>query len=93
MTFIEVIDWLVGISGLFTWLLFVPQIKLLLTVKDSQSISLLMIWGSWILQVLVLIQSILHETWSLAFTMGVSVLFLTITNCFVWYYRRFPGGS
>jgi len=88
----QAIDWLVGVSGLFTWLLFLPQIKLLISLKDSKSISLGMTWGSWVIQVLILTQSILYETWTLAFTMGVSVLFLTITNGCIHYYRTFPGG-
>ena len=88
----QTIDWLVGISGLFAWMLFLPQIKLLIDVKKSESISLAMTWGSWIVQTLILIQSILNETWTLVFTMGVSMLFLTITNACIHYYRIFPGG-
>jgi uncharacterized protein with PQ loop repeat len=92
LTITQAIDWLVGVTGLFTWLLFVPQIKLLISIKDSKSISLGMTWGSWVIQVMILAQSILHETWTLAFTMGISVLFLTITIGCIHYYRAFPGG-
>jgi uncharacterized protein with PQ loop repeat len=87
-----VIDWLVATAGLFTWILFFPQIRLLLKVKDSRSISLGMTWGSWILQTLILVQSILHHNWSLALTMGVSVVCLTVTNAIIHYYRKYPGG-
>ena len=86
------VDWLVGISGLFTWLLFAPQIHLLWKQKRSDTISLGMTWGSWLLQSLILTQSLLHENWSLTLTMGVSVLSLSITIFFIHYYRAFPGG-
>ncbi|MCA9358047.1 hypothetical protein KC902_02175 [Candidatus Kaiserbacteria bacterium] len=89
----QVVDWLVATAELFTWLLFLPQIRLLIKVKDSKSISLGMTWGSWILQVLILTQSILHQTWTLAFTMGMSVFFLSITIVCIHYYRIHPGGK
>lgn len=89
---LEVINWFVGISGLFTWILFVPQIRLLLKVKRSDSISLGMTWGSFALQALILIQSLLIQNWYLSFTMGISVLCLLITNIFIHYYRKYPGG-
>lgn len=86
------IDWLIGMAGLLTWILFLPQIRLLISVKDSKSISLGMTWGSWVLQVLILTQSVLHQNWTLTFTIGMSVLFLTITNALIHYYRFYPGG-
>ncbi len=88
----QVIDWLVATAGLFTWILFFPQIKLLIKIKDSRSISLGMTWGSWVLQSLILTQSVLHQNWSLALTMGISVLCLTVTNVIIHYYRKYPGG-
>lgn len=92
LSFIEAVDLLVGVLGFFTWALFLPQIKLLIKEKSSKSISLGMTWGSWAIQVLILLQSVLHQNWSLALTMGVSVIFLTITNALIHYYRFFPGG-
>lgn len=92
LSFVETIDLLVGVLGFFTWVLFLPQIKLLIKEKSSKSISLGMTWGSWGIQVLILTQSLLHQNWSLALTMGVSVVFLTITNALIHYYRFFPGG-
>lgn len=90
---VQVFDWLVATAGLFTWMLFLPQIKLLIKVKDSRSISLGMTWGSWGLQILILIQSLLHQNWSLTFTMSISVFFLSITNGCIHYYRKYPGGK
>ena len=90
---IQATDWLVATAGLFTWLLFLPQIKLLIKVKDSKSISLAMTWGSWVLQIFILTQSVLHQNWTLAFTMGISVSFLSITIGCIHYYRKYPGGK
>lgn len=92
MSFVEAVDLSVAILGFFTWALFVPQIKLLIKEKNSRSISLGMTWGSWAIQALILIQSVLHQNWSLVLTMGISVIFLTITNALIHYYRVFPGG-
>ena len=89
---LTLLNWLVGISGLFTWVLFVPQIRLILRLKREDTISLGMTWGSWVLQALILAQSLFLQNWSLSFTMAVSVFFLTITNVLIHYYRKYPGG-
>lgn len=90
--FESVINWLVLISGFFIWLLFVPQIRLLLKHKEAQTNSLALLWGSFVIQVLVLIQVALQANWQLAFVQAVSISGVTITVCLVHYYRRFPGG-
>jgi len=90
---LEIVNWLVVTGGLFTWVLFIPQIRLLLKTKRSDSISLGMTWGSFALQALILLQSLLLQNWFLSFTMGTSVTFLTITNVLIHYYRKYPGGK
>jgi uncharacterized protein with PQ loop repeat len=69
-TFAEAINWLVGIGGFLSWLLFVPQIRLLTREKISTSISLWLIWGSWVLQGLILIQAILQGNRPIIIAMG-----------------------
>ena len=87
-----IMDSLVVLSGFVIWLLFIPQIKLLISVKESKSNSLWASGLSWGLQVLILFQAILYANWSLVFAMGASVFFLTILILVILYYRRFPGG-
>jgi hypothetical protein len=86
------VDWLVGLSGFFVWILFIPQIKLLLEVKESRSNS---IWASVLsggLQMLILLQALLNSNWALFFTTTVSVVFVAIVLVIILYYRKFPGG-
>ena len=89
----EVVDWLVVMAGFFTWVLFVPQIRLLLKEQDSRSISLVTVGGSLVLQSLIFIQSILKENWPLAFAMGTSVICLIIIVLMICYYRKYPRGG
>lgn len=87
-----VVDFLVALSGLIVWIVFIPQLKLLYTVKESKSNS---IWTSaltFLLQFLILIQADLNKNWTLAFTSSVSVFFVGVTLIFILYYRKFPGG-
>jgi hypothetical protein len=86
------IDLLVVMSGFATWIIFIPQIRLLLSVKDSKSISLWTTGLSWGLQVLILLQALLNYNWPLVFTMGVGIFFLTVVILIILYYRQYPGG-
>ncbi|TSC68847.1 MAG: hypothetical protein G01um101456_457 [Parcubacteria group bacterium Gr01-1014_56] len=88
----QTVDLLVWFNGFVVWIVFIPQMKLLFSVKDSKSISLWTASLSWFLQVIILLQAFLYENWPLVFSMGISLLFLTLLIGIIYYYRRFPGG-
>lgn len=90
---LAVVDWLVASSGLVSWALFYPQGKLLVKRKNSDSLSLASAWGSWVLQLLILIQAWLRENWALVFTMAMSVVCLGVVIFLIHYYRYYPGGK
>ncbi len=92
MSFVGIIDSLVFLGGLFIWILFFPQILLLLKEKQANTNSLFLTGGSLVLQILLLIQAILRLNWPSAFVMGMSVLGNLVIVVLVLYYRRFPGG-
>jgi hypothetical protein len=93
MSFADIIDSLVFFGGLFIWVLFLPQILLLLREKHARTNSLLLTGGSLALQLLLLAQALLRENWPSAFVMGMSVLGNAIIVVLILYYRRFPGGE
>ena len=88
-----IVDWLVFVGGLGTWLLFVPQIRVLTRVKDSRSFSFQTLYGSLALQVTILAQAALHLNGQLIFTMVMSVAGLCLTIGLTHYYRHHPGGK
>ena len=92
-TFEEFVSGLVILVGLVGWVVFIPQIRLLTKIKDSRSISLGMIWGSLLMQIILFTNSFLRKDWPMAFTMLTSLSFLFFTICLVHYYRRWPGGQ
>ncbi len=91
-TFASIIDTLVLVSGFLIWILFVPQIRLLLKEKQSRTNSLFLQWGSLLIQICLLIQVILRSNYQLAFVQAVSIVGVTITLILIHYYRRYPGG-
>jgi len=92
MTFLQVIDALVFISGFFIWLLVLPQILLLLKKKQAETNSLFLTVGSMLFQLLLLVQALLWLNWPSAFVMGTSVLGNGVVAFLIVYYRRYPGG-
>lgn len=88
----RIIDILVVVSGFFIWILFVPQIRLLLREKESKTNSLILLCGSWAIQALILAQVALRANWPLLFIQAMSFIGVSITLYLVHYYRRYPGG-
>lgn len=72
------VDGLVVVAGFVGWIVFVPQIRLLLQMKKSDTISLGMVWGSFALQAAIFIQGILKKNWPLVFVMSTSLICLCI---------------
>ncbi len=93
--FREVIAWLVAGIGVVGWTIFLPQIKLLIRVKTADSISLLLIWGSFAMQVIVLIHILIQEEidWKLSIIYFTSIACHTVILALIYYYRRWPGGK
>ena len=60
-TFREMVALLVAGIGVFGWVVFLPQIKLLFRVKKADSISLLLVWGSFVMQIIVLLHILIQE--------------------------------
>jgi len=92
MSIISLFDTLVLISGFFVGVIFIPQIRLLLKVKESTSLSAGSLWLTWILQTVVLIQILLHANYQLAFMQSVSLAGVSIELILLYYYRVYPGG-
>lgn len=92
-TFSQVIAWLVVGTGFFGWLVFIPQIRLLLKVKESRSISLGLSWGTFGMQAIILMHAILQKDWHLTFAVGTSLTCLAIMLSLIHYYRKWPGGK
>ncbi len=88
----EMTDWLVGVSGLFMPILFIPQIKLLVETKESYSLSLLTIFGSLVIQTLIILQALFKVNYQLAFVQIISIGCMLVIAVTVLYYRRWPGG-
>ena len=89
----EILAWLVTVIGLMGWVIFLPQISLLLKVKKSDTISAGMLWGSFIMQIIILTHILLKPD----IDWGLSIVYFTNSACavvllsVVYYYRRWPG--
>lgn len=90
--FESVVGWMVAMVSFVIWALFLPQIKLLYRVKDSQSLSLLTVYGSLAVQTLIFTRALLKSDFKLALLQSTSMFFLGIIICMAHYYRRYPGG-
>ena len=93
-TFREIVAWLVAMIGFVSWIIFLPQIRLLIKVKTADSISLLLIWGSIVMQTTILLHILIQEVidWKLSIVFFTSVVCLSILLVLIYYYRRWPGG-
>ena len=87
------VDWVVVGAGFISWVVFLPQIQLLLRVKRSDSVSLGLLWGSVALQSLALLQLVLRENWQLSVMYVVGLFCLAIIIFLVYRYRKYPGGK
>ena len=92
--FREVIAWLVAASGIMCWIVFVPQVRLLIKIKKSDSISTGMLWGSFGIQMLIMIHLAMQSPidWRFLSSYIMSFIGLLVVMYFVYYYRRWPGG-
>lgn len=88
----NIIELMVVCVGFVGWSVFLPQIKLLLKEKEARSISLGLVWGSFAMQVIIFIHTILKKDWHLTFAIGTSLICLTLVLRLVYYYRKYPGG-
>lgn len=92
VTFELAVDWLVAVAGLCVPALFYPQIKLLMEVKESKSLSLGTVSGSFAIQVLIAIQALFKSNYQLVFVQSLSMSSLMLIGGMIIYYRRWPGG-
>ena len=93
-TFREIIGWLVAGSGFVCWVAFVPQIRLLVKIKRSESNSLGLMWISFVMQVITLLYLLIQPKidWRLVSVYTMSLIGLIVITVLIYYYRRFPGG-
>lgn len=93
--FREVVAWLVATIGLSGWVIFLPQIRLLLRVKKADSISLLLIWGSFAMQATVLTHVLIQKVidWKLSVVFFTSLACHIIILILIHRYRKWPGGK
>jgi uncharacterized protein with PQ loop repeat len=88
----EVVAWLVASIGLVGWVTFLPQIRLLLKVKEAKSISLGLLWGSFAMQAIILVHVAFAGDWKLALVYITGLMCLVVILSLTYYYRRWPGG-
>ena len=79
-------------ASYLTWSLYLPQMKRLSRVKDSRPFSLLSIFGSYALNVLVCANAFLNENRQLFFLQLTIIAFQSLLISMIVYYRRRPGG-
>lgn len=86
------VAYLVASSAFVSWMIFLPQFRLLKKVKDSRSISTGTVWGSLTLQLLILTNSIFKHNWQLTMALCTTITCLVIMLPMIYYYRKWPGG-
>ena len=91
-TFAKIVSILVVVVGFTSWIVFLPQIKLLLKLREATSISLGLVWGSSIMQLIMIVHAIIGKDWPLVFALSTSLMCLLIIVVLIYYYRKFPGG-
>ena len=87
------VAWLAASMGLVAWMVFVPQIRLLLTEKKSDNISLRLVWGSFGLQAVLLLHAVFQLDWYMAFPLLTSLVCLVVVLKLIYRYRKYPGGK
>lgn len=88
------ISWLVLAIGVLGWTAFLPQIKLLVKTKVSDSLSPATYWITLGMQATVLTHILLQPQpdWKLSISFVTCIACLCITLSLIYYYRRHPGG-
>lgn len=91
--FREIMAWLVATIGLVGWTVFIPQIRLLIKIKKADSISLLLIWGSFAMQSTILTHILIQEIidWKLSTVFFTSIACQFVILILIYHYRRWPG--
>lgn len=89
----EIVGWLVFTTGFVSWMIFIPQIKLLLKVKESKSLSKTTLWSSLTINTIILSHAILQKDWRLAFPITAGMACMIPLLILTYYYRRHPGGK
>lgn len=88
-----VFDGTVLVIGLFAWLIYIPQIKLLVKKKRSDSLSIEIVWGALFIQSMLFIQQVLRHNWPAAIAAVVMASCVVTVLFLVYHYRRWPGGK
>jgi uncharacterized protein with PQ loop repeat len=67
----DVVAWAVALSGLGGVAIVIPQLLRLIKVKNSEPFSLVSIWGTSCIQILMLAHALLQRDWHLTFMMTI----------------------
>ncbi len=84
---IRIVDLAVLGVSLLVWAVFIPQIRLLYRAKKSEGLSLATVWGSFTVQSLIWLQSLLKQNWPVLVVMTMSVICLVIILVLAYRYR------
>ena len=93
-TFREVVAWVVFLIGIGGWVVYIPQITLLIRKKESGAISFGLLWGSVAMKLTILLHLLIQikVDWRLALVYSTSIVCLAILLQLTYRYRRWPGG-
>lgn len=93
--FREVVAWIVVAIAFLGWISYLPQIKLLLKVKESKSVSLGLMWSGVGMQGMVLIHLLLQPKidGKLVWVYITNLVCMFVVLYLIYRYRRWPGGK
>jgi uncharacterized protein with PQ loop repeat len=84
---IKLVDGAVYVASLLVWAVFIPQIRLLRRTKKSDGLSISTVWGSFTVQSLIWLQSLLKHNWPVFVVMSMSIVCLAIILVLAYRYR------
>ena len=84
---IVVSDAVVVVASFITPLILLPQIIRILELKEANAVSLLMLWGSLLLQISIFVNAYLHWQPQIMFTMALSIIPLSVLIFIAHWYR------
>ncbi len=87
MDIISVSDTVVIVASFITPIILLPQIIRIIQLKEANAVSLLMLWGSLLLQVSIFVNAYLHSQPQLMFTMALSIIPLSVLIFVAHWYR------
>lgn len=88
MDIVLISDWLVVMFSFATPLIVAPQIIRVIKLKEANAVSLLMLYGSVLLQTNVFLNAYLHDQPQIMFSLTLSILPLSILIMVTHYYRN-----